>query len=269
MIAREEVFHKATMEDLQPEITIVIPIYQAGQLVGDTCESLLAQKNVRFEALFIDAGEGVTASEIVKSYQDTRLRIQALTKSPLYALINRGTLMAQGEYINILLEGCSYLAPDSLATMLQAIRAHNSPDIFYTASYVANRIFYTKEWQQNLQQGVQPALLQSCFFKNSLFPKAGFFYQDLDRRGTLEFFCRIQALKEYSVASECRVYVEMNKFPAGLLGPWKICRETFWVIKKYFGIHAALKWFFSKQIIGLFTREFPFELLLPNKRGTA
>ncbi len=260
------VFHKAGMEDLQPEVTIVVPIYQAGQPVGETCESLLAQKNVRWEALFIDAGESAAAQDIVKSYNDKRLRIQALTKSSLYALINRGVLMAQGEYINILLEGCLYLSPNSLQAVIKKIRDENDPDIFYCASYVGNQIFYTKDWQKNLLIGVQPALLQSCFFKNMLFPKVGFFYQDLDRRGALEFFCRMEAFKEVRIASECRVYVEMNKFPAGLLRPMPIFRETWWVIRKHFGLKSALRWLFSKQTFGIFKREFPLELLLSGSK---
>jgi len=264
MIAREEVFHKATMEDLQPEVTIIVPIYHAGQPIGETCESLLAQKNVRWEALFIDAGERRVESEIVKSYHDKRLRVQLLTKASLYALINRGVLIAEGEYVNILLEGCTFLSPNSLATILQTIKKQNSPDLFYTASYVGNQLYFAKEWQQNLASGMQPAFLHSCFIKNSLFKKMGLFNPAFERRGALDFFCRILAHKDVSVAEELRVYVEMNKVPTRLLQSWLIFKETGQVIYRYGGLRALLGWAFSKRTRGLFQTQYPLELIVQN-----
>lgn len=251
----------------QPEITIIIPIYHASQLVADTCESLLLQEGCSWEAIFIDAGLELQASDIIKSYQDSRIRVQALTKASLYALMNRGLLMARGEYVNLLLEGCTYLANTSLAEALRKIREYNNPDLFYTASYVGDEqgvrhLYYVSDWQNSIKSGLQPALLQSCFFKSSLFKRIGYFYQDLDRRGALEFFCRVHKDKGCHVASAMRVYVEMNRFPIELLGSWLIFNETVSVIYSYFGIQAALLWIFSTRLKVLFQRACPLEIII-------
>ena len=259
---------KVAMEDLQPELSIIIPIYHSSQRVVDTCESLLSQKGVRWEAVFVDAGVELHASEIIKSYQDKRLRVQALTQGSLYALMNRGVLMAQGEYVNLLLEGCTYLAPSTLAVALQSIREQKEPDLFYTASYVGDNsgnwhLYYTLDWASMLKKGFQPALLQSCFFKTSMFKKLGLFDQNLDRRGALDFFARLYIHPEVRVASEMRVYVEMNQFPRQLLGLWVIFKETYKVIYHHFGLRAVLKLIFSKQTLAAFLRRYPLDLVIP------
>ncbi len=255
------------MEDLQPEISIIIPIHQAGQLIADTCESLISQQGVRWEAIFIDAGEVLQASEIITSYQDKRLRVQALTKASLYALMNRGLLMAQGEYVNLLLEGCAYLSPTALAIAMKSIREQNEPDIFYTASYVGDgkggeHLYYSEQWAEDLKKGYQPSLLQSCFFKTSIFKKIGYFDQGLDRRGMFDFICRATEVKSIVLASEKRVFVEMHLFPKGLLSSGTIFKETLFVIYRHFGIFTALGWLFSRQQKALFGRRYPLDFII-------
>lgn len=151
------------MEDLQPEISIIIPIHHSSQLIADTCESILSQQNVTFEAIFIDAGEELQADELVKSYHDSRIKVQALTKASLYALMNRGLLLARGKYVNLLLEGCTYLSPHSLAEALSKIRQKGEPDVYYSAAYVGESLYYLNDWKSALKKGFQPTLLQCCF----------------------------------------------------------------------------------------------------------
>lgn len=259
------------MQNVQPEISVIIPIYHSSQLVADTCESLIAQQGVRWEAIFIDAGVELHASEIIKSYQDSRIRVQALTKGSLYALMNRGLLMAQGEYVNLLLEGCAYLAPTSLERALKSIKEHNNPDLFYTASYIGDasgtrHLFYVDDWEDALKRGLQPTLLQSCFFKTTIFKKIGYFNQNLDRRGAFDFFCRAHKAAEVCVKSEMRVYVEMNRFPSMLLSPWAIVSETYQVLLCYFGISHALKWLFSMRIKALFGGRYLLDSVIPERR---
>lgn len=255
------------MENLQPEISIIIPIHHSSQLVADTCESLLSQIDIRWEAIFLDAGLELEASQIIASYQDSRMKVQALTKGSLYAMMNRGLMMAQGQYVNIILEGCTYLAPTSLAVALKKLHELKDPDLFYTASYVGDsqgleHLYFIADWKNALTQGLQPTLLQSCFFKTQTFKKVGFFHQNLQRRGTLEFFCRLTALKDIRVASEMRVYVVMNLFPIDLLGSWVIFKETLLVIYQYFGLKGALSWLFSKQTTALVRRKYPLDFVI-------
>lgn len=253
------------MEEVQPEITIIIPMYHSNLLIGDTCESIRAQIGVKWEAIFIDAKEDVRATEIIKSYQDPRFSVQVLTKGSLFALMNRGLLLARGKYINLLLVGCTYLAPRSLAAVLQSIHKNNDPDIFYTASYVDEHLYYSSEWQKALQTGFQPTLLQACFFKAGIFKKVGYFFQDLERRGTLEFFCRLCTHKDITIQSEFRVYIEMFQFPHQLLTRWTIFRETWAVILRYFGLKTALGWLFSKHSVELMRKKNMLDYILPGK----
>ncbi|MBS0634803.1 MAG: glycosyltransferase [Verrucomicrobia bacterium] len=248
---------------MHPEITIIVPIYQANLSIADTCESIRSQTGVSWEAIFIDAKEDPHASDVIKGYNDPRFSIQVLKGGSLFALMNRGLLLARGGYINLLLVGCNYLSPHSLKTVLESIRRENEPDIFYTACYVEGRLFYTNEWRKALETGFQPTLLQACFFKAGVFKTIGYFFQDLERRGTLEFFSRVCTYKDITVRSELRVYVEMLRFPKQLLTTWTIFRETWVVILRYFGLMAALKWLFSKRSIALIRKKQILPEILP------
>ena len=67
------------------------------------------------------------------------------------------------------------------------------------------------------------------------------------------------------MASEMRVYVEMNRSPQMLLTSWSIFSETYQVISRYFGRTNALKWLFSRHNKALFGGRYLLDLVIPEK----
>src|SRR5258708_6445494 len=112
-------------------VSVIIPMHNASQHIGATCESILAQKNCRFEALFIDAESTDRTLEILRCYKDDRIRIQSAPSNRLFEMINRGIAMAHGQYVQVLYPGDIYLSPNSLSMVMCQVTNHEFPDLFY------------------------------------------------------------------------------------------------------------------------------------------
>jgi len=263
----------ASMTDAELQISIIIPTNNSGQFIQDTCESLLAQAECCWEAVFVDAGSVDRTVEIINSYKDPRFRIQTFTGGTTFALMNRGIMLAQAPYVHLLIEGCIYISPNSLATALKKIEEHKFPDIFYTASYVGDErgkmhLYYLPEVSSYLKNGYQPALLQACFIQTALFKSVGYFRTDLVWRSALEFFCRLQGRSEVRIASEFRVYVEMFLFPPKFLHAKLVYRETQAVIQRYFGLLAAIRWRLSPKGLANTGSKFLLDVVVSEMKGS-
>jgi glycosyltransferase involved in cell wall biosynthesis len=218
-------------------------------VVGETCESLLTQKDCLWEAVFIDAGSQDRTVEIIHSYRDKRFRVQTLSQGSIFALINRGILMSQAPFVQILVAGCTYLTTNALATVFAEIEKREYPDLFITASYVGDingltHFYFEKFAEEDLLQGLQPALLQSCFFKRELFKKAGYFSTNYLNRSALDFFCRLYQMENLRWSFEERVFVELDIFPKGIIKPPTLIYETWQVVRKHFGFVKSLLWLY-------------------------
>lgn len=261
------------MQGSELQISIIVPTQDSAQFIQDTCESLIAQKNCSWEAIFVDAGSIDRTIEIINSYKEPRFRIQVFSGASLFALMNRGIMLAKAEYVHLLLEGCTYLSSTALSTALQKLEEAKRPDLFYTASYVGDRggamhLYYLHEAFSRLQDGFQPALLQACFFQTSLFKKMGYFRCDLIRRSALDFFCRLKGRSDVHIASDCRVVVEMFLFPPRFLQSGLLYKETQAVILRYFGWLAALRWRLYAQFQPHTRKRFQLDLVLSGVKGS-
>jgi glycosyltransferase involved in cell wall biosynthesis len=85
---------------VMPEITVLMPVYNASEYVRKTIDSILNQTFTDFEFLIINDGSSDDSEEIIKSYSDPRIRLVNNEKNlKLIATLNRGINLAQGKYI--------------------------------------------------------------------------------------------------------------------------------------------------------------------------
>ena len=84
----------------KPKITVLMPFYNGEKYLRDSISSILDQTYTDFEFLIINDGSTDNSIEIVKTYEDPRIRFVhndiniGLTKS-----LNKGLRIARGEYI--------------------------------------------------------------------------------------------------------------------------------------------------------------------------
>jgi len=83
-----------------PEITVLMPVYNAEQFIRESIESILNQTFTDFELLIIDDGSTDRSLAIVSTFSDPRIRILRNhgNRGVVFSL-NRGVQSARGTYI--------------------------------------------------------------------------------------------------------------------------------------------------------------------------
>jgi glycosyltransferase involved in cell wall biosynthesis len=233
-------------------VSVIVPTHNDAPYIADTIETILDQQNCRLELIFIDAESTDRTVEIIRTYEDSRIRIQLVPTSNIFEMLNRGIAMAQGDYISILMPGDTYLYPSAVTLAMEQVEQNDFPDLFYTACYLSDEFFrshlffrpFSKEY---LRKGMQPSCLQSCFIKKSAFKKVGYFDTRLTFRGDFDFFIRCLDTENFSIASELRVYVEFSGIC--LRSPFLLRHftETFQILHQHYGLTCAVIWFFKQS----------------------
>lgn len=85
---------------LTPKLSIILPAYNAEKYIAETIESVLNQEYTDFELLILDDGSKDKTAEIIKTFDDTRIRYIKNEKNlGLIQTLNKGISLAKGMYI--------------------------------------------------------------------------------------------------------------------------------------------------------------------------
>ena len=88
------------IKKMRPKVTILLPVYNGERYLAETLASLFQQTYTDFELLIIDDGSTDSSADIIKSFDDPRIRV---LKNPerlkLSGALNRGMREAKGKYI--------------------------------------------------------------------------------------------------------------------------------------------------------------------------
>lgn len=83
-------------------ISVIIPSYNHEKYIKKCIDSVLSQTYKDFELIIIDDGSKDTSNEIIKSYNDKRIKHYMQENVGAHNTINRGLKLSIGEYITIL-----------------------------------------------------------------------------------------------------------------------------------------------------------------------
>jgi glycosyltransferase involved in cell wall biosynthesis len=105
-----------------PEVTVIVPVYNGAAYLAETINSLLSQTFRDFELLVIDDGSTDASSEIVRSFNDERVRLIQKKNGGLCEALNLGIAEAKAPFIaRCDQDDISY--PERLERQLQVMRA--------------------------------------------------------------------------------------------------------------------------------------------------
>nr|WP_290223838.1 glycosyltransferase family A protein [Trichocoleus desertorum] len=113
-----------------PNVSIIIPLYNKGKYVARALNSILAQTYQNFEVFVVDDGSTDNGPEIVNSYTDSRLRLIRQTNAGPGAARNRGIQSSQAPLLAFLDADDEWM-PTFLAESVQQLQAH--PDCAISA----------------------------------------------------------------------------------------------------------------------------------------
>lgn len=111
---------------MNPTVSVVMPVYNVEAYVAEAIDSVLAQTFADFELIVVDDGGTDRSMEIVRGYDDPRIRIVTQANRGLAGARNTGILEARGTYIALLDSDDRWL-PEKLA--LHVIHLDNNPDV--------------------------------------------------------------------------------------------------------------------------------------------
>lgn len=83
-----------------PRVTVFMPVYNGEKYLNEAIDSILSQTFTDFELLIIDDGSTDSSADIIRSYDDKRIRfVQNEKNLKIAATRNKGLELATGEYI--------------------------------------------------------------------------------------------------------------------------------------------------------------------------
>ena len=85
---------------MKPKISVLMPVYNGEKYLNEAIDSILNQTFIDFEFIIIDDGSNDNSVKIIKSYNDSRIKLfyNGTNKGLIYTL-NKGLQLAQGNYI--------------------------------------------------------------------------------------------------------------------------------------------------------------------------
>lgn len=124
------------IENTPISVSVIIPVYNAGEFLAETIKSVLHQSFDRFELILVNDGSTDHSGEICEEYQltDTRIKYIHQANSGVSVARNTGLLHAVGEYI-FFMDADDTLDTEFIKTSYEAAKKKESDIIIIGASF--------------------------------------------------------------------------------------------------------------------------------------
>lgn len=110
---------------MEPLVSILIPAYNAQELIAETLRSATAQTWKRKEIVVVDDGSTDRTAEVARGFASKGVRVVSTQNGGLSAAQNQAFRHSQGDYIQWL-DSDDLLAPDKIERQLAALRDSDS-----------------------------------------------------------------------------------------------------------------------------------------------
>lgn len=115
-----------------PAVSVVIPLYNKGPYIARALNSVLAQTFQDFEVIVVDDGSTDEGAEIVRGFDDPRIRLIQQENRGVSAARNRGIEAARAELVAFLDADDEWL-PGFLETIMRLRRLYPEAGLYGTA----------------------------------------------------------------------------------------------------------------------------------------
>ena len=124
---------------LTPKLSIITVTYNAEKVLEDTIQSVISQTYHHVEYIIVDGAYKDGTLSIINKY---RSQIHTVVSEPdkgLYDAMNKGILLASGDYLCFLNAGDCFHEDNTLQKMVYTINGSNQlPDILYGETAIVN-----------------------------------------------------------------------------------------------------------------------------------
>jgi len=116
-----------------PIVSVVIPMFNVEKYISQCIRSVLSQSFHHFELILVDDGCSDNTLEVVKQFDDVRIRVISQRNRGLSGARNTGIDAARGIYV-ALLDADDYWAKDKLSKHVKHLNSHPRVGISYCPS---------------------------------------------------------------------------------------------------------------------------------------
>lgn len=181
--------------------SIVIPVYNRPKLVSKAIASVLGQSISSFELIIVDDASTDETLQIVKKFDDTRIKIISLNENGGNAKArNVGWRAANGEWV-VYLDSDDWLESNYLDNLIKSISSHQKADFFWSGVRFVSEIGVILKEEIWTPKGELPGdtffdelrIGTNCgvAFRRELLIKFNGFNEELKASVDREFFLRI------------------------------------------------------------------------------
>lgn len=118
-----------------PKVSILMSVYNGEKYLCEAIDSILGQSFYDFEFLIINDGSTDKTHEILKSYDDARIRILEQENIGLTKSLNKGLSLARGQYI-ARMDDDDISEPGRLARQVEFLDEHPSVGLLGINGYI-------------------------------------------------------------------------------------------------------------------------------------
>jgi len=151
---------KHTLEQAEPEVSLVIPFYNVEAFIGDCIESVLKQDYPNLEIIFVDDQSPDGSRKVVEKYAAKDERIQIITHEHNQGLgpaRNTGVEHATGTYLLFLDSDDYFSSPKSISTLVREAQSTGCHVVIGSCDRIMSdgqRLNFDRDFDQS--QGGQP-----------------------------------------------------------------------------------------------------------------
>ena len=132
---------------MKPFYSIITVCYNSEKTIRDTIKSVLAQKFKNFEYIIIDGCSEDKTLEIIKNFNDERIKLISEPDKGIADAMNKGVKISQGNWIHILNSDDCYYSKDSLMQASKILETNKTNYFGICFKNNKNEIYRYYSWE--------------------------------------------------------------------------------------------------------------------------
>lgn len=121
-----------------PLISIITVVYNGGNVIKPTIESVIRQSCTDYEYIVIDGASTDDTVSIVRSFNMKNLSLVSEKDNGIYDAMNKGLSLAKGKYVIFLNAGDAFASSNILQSVHNAFEEYPETDVFYGQTIIIN-----------------------------------------------------------------------------------------------------------------------------------
>jgi len=201
------------------DISVILPAYNADKTIGLSIESVLNQTFKKFEFIVVDDGSTDNTVNIVKSYNDNRIRTITINNSGPSKARNSGIKDSHGRYISFI-DSDDLWAKDKLEKQIYILSRDEKYEVAYSWSlFIDENGKYIHPLKPvGFQGNVYQKMLINNFIgsgsnilvKREALESVGYFDEEIKYGEEWDLYIRLSRLYHFGLITEYQIYYRQN-----------------------------------------------------------